>query len=255
MHLGRFELRDERVLGAVRFVDGVTGLPIRETPQIVGARVSQSGSGLTVIRAPAPLPSGLDHYVHRFRGPPHADEAAPGTVALTLEVRMPSGRYLARQVTLNFPRQAESAEQPDYLLNPIEVTLYPASTYGIEPLWAVLRLSILQQGSTPAIPLAGVVVSAVTPASAPNPNIVLGRGLSDRRGELLLVVPGLRPATLLSPETSVNLEARRDNTSPGLPDPDQLINAAGDEPWLAVAQRTNVVIAPGQTRVDQIAMG
>lgn len=252
MKVGRFELLDDRVLGAVRFIDAVTQLPIRDVVEIAGARTTQSASGFTVIRAPDSSPAELEHYFSRFRSAPHADEPNPGSIPLTLSVSTPGGRYLARQFTLSVPLQESDNTQPNYLFAPIEVTLYPAASYAIEPPWAIIRLRVVQQGVNPAVPLAGVLVSALT--RPPAPSAVLGRGLSDRRGETLLVVPGLRPVTMENPEFTVDLEARCDNGNPTIPDPDRLINAAGDEAWLNVAQLANVVIAPGRRTVSQLSI-
>jgi hypothetical protein len=79
--------------------------------------------------------------------------------------------------------------------------------------------------------------------------------MSDGRGETLVIVPGLRPATFSDPEFTVNLDARRDNTNPAIPNPDRLIHAVGDEEWFENAQLNDIVIAPGRRSVGQISMG
>ena len=44
MRIGRFLLNDDRVLAAVRFVDAVSGLPIRDAVDVAGARSSRNRS-------------------------------------------------------------------------------------------------------------------------------------------------------------------------------------------------------------------
>lgn len=249
MKIGRFELFDDRVMAAIRFIDAISLLPVREPVEVSGARTVRNTSGYTIICAPEPAPAELSSYFSRFRNELAADEPTAGTIPLTLTASVSGGRYLARQFTLALPLQETDSEQPNYLFNPVEVALYPAPIYPLERQWAVIRLRVFQ---LLAVPLAGVIVSATTAA---NPNLVLGRGLSDKRGETLIIVPGLRPATMDDPETTVNLVARRDNTNPAFPDPDRLIAAAADAPWLDSAQKADVVIAPGQLTVDQLAMG
>ena len=255
MQIGRFLLNDDRVLAAVRFVDAVSGLPVRDAVDVSGARTSRNRSGFTVIHAPAVITPELEHYFARFRAEPHEDEPAPASISLTLTAQPSGGRYLPRQFTLALPLQETEREQPNFLFAPLEVTLYPSPSYPLEAPWAVLRVSVTEQGTNPAVALAGVLVTALTQPAAPNPNSVLGRGMSDRRGEALIIVPGLRPATFSDPEFTVNLDARRDNTNPAIPNPDRLIHAAGDEEWFENAQLNDIVIAPGRRSVGQISMG
>ncbi|MBI1296759.1 hypothetical protein GC175_17525 [bacterium] len=255
MQLGRFLLNDDRVLAAVRFVDAVSGLPVRDAVDVSGARTRRNRSGFTVIHAPDVVTAELEHYFERFRADPHAAEPAPGSIPLTLTAQPSGGRYLPRQFTLALPLQEVDRAQPNFLFDPLEVTLYPSPSYPTESPWAILRVNVVEQATDPPVPLAGVLVTALTQPAAPNPNTVLGRGMSDRRGETLIIVPGLRPATFTDPEFTVNLDARRDNTNPTIPNPDRLINAAGDEEWFENAQLNDIVIAPGRRTVGQISMG
>ena len=255
MQIGRFLLNDDRVLAAVRFVDAVSGLPVRDAVDVSGARTSRNRSGFTVIHAPTVVTPELEHYFARFRADPHEDEPAPASIPLTLTAQPAGGRYLARQFTLALPLQEADQEQPNFLFAPLEVTLYPSPSYPLEAPWAVLRVNVVEQATDPPVPLAGVLVTALTQPAAPNPNTVLGRGMSDRRGETLIIVPGLRPATFSDPEFTVNLDARRDNTNPAIPNPDRLIHAIGNEEWFEDAQLNDIVIAPGRRSVGQISMG
>jgi len=222
---------------------------------VSGARTRRNRSGFIVIHAPSVVTPELEHYFERFRAEPHEDEPAPASIPLTLTAQPSGGRYLPRQFTLALPLQATDREQPNFLFDPVDVTLYPSPSYPLEAPWAILRVNVTEQGTNPAVALAGVLVTVLTQPAAPNPNSVLGRGMSDSRGETLVIVPNLRPATFSDPEFTVNLDARRDNTNPTIPNPDRLINAAGDEEWFESAQLNDIVIAPGRRTVGQISMG
>src|SRR5688500_16438654 len=85
---------DERVLGGVRFLDAVTRLPV-DIPLKVSSDVEvkwiRTKRGVFAIRV-IPGLDGADS---------DALDAEPGSIALDITVRDPSGQYLARRRTLH----------------------------------------------------------------------------------------------------------------------------------------------------------
>ena len=215
------DLLDRRVLGGVRFVDGVTGLPISRM-LVVGApnvRWIRNRSG-DYVAAAAP---GLAAHTRTFAAPP----AAPplGSVAVAITVSDPLGEYVARRATVTLPRDPDPAhgDQAGSLFRPVGVPLYPAPVARTAPGWAVLRVTV--RGNTPDSRLPGALLKVVQDVT----QRVLARGLADARGEALVAVPGI-PVTTFStgpgPVLATQVAARLQVFAPAAgaepSDPDQL---------------------------------
>jgi hypothetical protein len=227
----RRERIDRRVLGALRFLDAATraqvGGPLRVEAEGVG--LVRNASGLyVVVRAP-----GFEEYTAAFDAPP----AGVASRDVVFTVRDPARRYLARRVTVRFPRAPQPANAGDVapLFRPVDVPLYHAPAAAVAPGWAVLRVRVRDQADNP---LAGALLLVV-----PDPNPaggVLARGLSDSRGEALVAVPGI-PVTnwgaddeeVTTPTVKVKVRAVFDppagpnQTAPPPPDPDDIEARAG----------------------------
>jgi hypothetical protein len=118
----------------------------------------------------------------------------------------------------------------------VALTLYPAAAAVLRPGWTVLRLR-LQADDDPALGAANVLVEAALPAALGLP---LRRTLTDRRGEALLVIPGVPPLMPgnggLTTEFDIGLSfvvdesivARSDAASFEIPDPDQVLRRLAD---------------------------
>jgi hypothetical protein len=247
MQVGRFELVDRRVLGALRFVDAASGLPVRGLVALEGARAVRNGAGLYVLLAPEPPLPALATYADSFRAPPIAPPA--GSVALAIIAR-PTGPYLARAVALRLPLQAADPAADPYLLRPVELRLFPAPSYEGEPGWALVRAAVREPGAAPTAPRAGVLLHVLRSPGGE----LLGAGVSDARGQALLAVAGLRMPSLAAPNVAVTLEARRDTrlAAGSPPDLDEIGAAPADAPWLKRAELAGVTIAPGRTSVVSI---
>jgi len=101
----RVELVDRRVLGAVRYVDATTGVPIRRPLDVDGAgvRALRNLRGLYVLcEAPE-----LARYADSFPSPPL--NPAPESLLVTMTVSDPGGRFLPRRHTLLLPRDPNPA--------------------------------------------------------------------------------------------------------------------------------------------------
>lgn len=213
------EMLDRRVLAALRFRDAVTGATVAGPLDVraPGVRWIRNRRGWWVL-AQAP---GLEAHTRAFMAPPAAP--AIGSAALVVRVADPAGRYLPRVAALALPRDPDPAKaaKPESLFQPLEVDLFPSPAAPVSPNWAVLRVSASGAGG----PLAGALLRVVRKAS---PTTVLGRGMTDARGEALVAVAGIPVTTWEEGQGSVlatEVEARVDlfwQAGAGPPDPDAL---------------------------------
>jgi hypothetical protein len=246
------ELLDRRVLGAVRFVDAVTGLEVAVPLQVTspGVRWIWNRRGWGVI-ADAP---GLHHHTETFPAPPAGD--AIGSRRVELGIVDPSGAYLARRVTIALPRDPdpEHAAAPGSLFRPVEARMFRSPAAGVSLAWAVVRVSVSAAGTGRG--LGGVLVRVLRGAAAP---VVMASGMSDRRGEALVAVPGVPVTTfgsganVLATEVSVTLQAIVDPDGREPPDPDDLETRLG-APGIRSASVEDVALASGRTVVQAIAV-
>lgn len=193
--LHELERVEWRVLGALRPVDGVTGMPLgRDGPALriagEGARIVRNRSGLYVIREWAALAA----HGASFAQPPAAP--APGARTLELAVDDPSGRWLPRLVRVGLPRGPDpAAAAEDSLFSPVALPLYPAPAAELGTNWCALRLSVSDAADGAA--LGGALLRVVAGGA------VLARGLSDWRGEALVPVAGVPVTTWSEDEDAV----------------------------------------------------
>ena len=225
---------EHRVLGAVEFVDAITGARVGDPLAVSGSglQLRATGSGLYAITAA----TGLETHTEAFDAPP----ATPAALSLpfTLAVSDRQRRYLPRSAQLLLPRRATPPSDADSVLAPLRVPLYPAGTRPLDGLWAVLRASVfvLVQGRRVGIANAWLTLTPTLPDLAPT------RALTDAQGEALLAftgVPPIRPASgedgdpdvVYSREFTATLRvalhrdmAWRADASPPMPlaDPDQI---------------------------------
>jgi hypothetical protein len=238
------------VLGAVRFLDAVTGLRILD-PLVVsapGVRWLRNRLGYYVI-ADAP---GLARATESFGEQPA--DVPVGSVPIALTVRDPGGRYLPRRGTLRLPRDPDPsrADEPESLFRPVDVRLFPAPAAGTAPGWALIRATVFAGQTDRGLP--GALVRVLRQRDGRH----LASGLSDRRGEALVAVPGIPVTTweegegpVLATQVEVTLKAHFDPNAADPPDPDDLearhlgLSASGD---------VNRSLASGQTLVATLAV-
>ncbi len=188
MRLLEWERLDRRVLGAIRFLDAATELPVRRPLHIEGdgIRLIRNRSHDYVIHRAA----GLETHLDQFESPPAAPEL--GSLELELTVSDPSRHYLTQRVSLALPRDPDpaNAASPDSLFQPIPVPLYPSSVLAVGGNWSVLRLAVSQPPVAPASegePIAGALVRVVRQEDSQ----IIARGMSDARGQALIIIPGI----------------------------------------------------------------
>lgn len=211
------ELLEDRILGAVRWIDETTQQPIAHALVARGRqlRFIRNLSGLSIIVHA----DGLEAYSRTFdldRLPP-GQVVANGARSFEGQVEDPTGQYLPRKFTLALPRNASPAllppdnrRPPDSLFTPIDLALLPAPAARLPAGFAQVRVLITDangQGLRNA--LARVV--------ATTGNAVLGCGLADARGEALVAIPGLKhfaPGATAAAVVTVETEARLEIIEP-----------------------------------------
>ena len=199
-----------RVLGALRFVDATTGVPIERSLRVdaPGASLVRNRSGLYVIRDWGVLAA----HASEFLAPPATP--APGSQTLGLSVTDPAGGYLPVAAQVHLPRASDPAQAAaaNSLFQPAVVPLYPSASAPVGANWAVLHVSLTETASGDAL---GGALLRVRSNGA-----VLARGLTDWRGEALVPVVGV-PVTTFSEnanavvisEINVSLQAAFDSAS------------------------------------------
>jgi hypothetical protein len=233
------ERLDRRVLGAVRFVDVTTRLPvhaplnvragvveIEDTPRgyrmTGGVPIRSTPRGYYVLeRAP-----GLEDFEaalakDAFAAPP--DEPAVGAVAVTLTVVDDrERRYLPRRWTVRLPRDTDR-DSSESLFQAVEVAMFPSPAARTSPGWAVLRASLVDNATSAPLPGALLLVRRASDGTT------LGRGLSDDRGEALVSIAGIPVTTwgegagpVLATRVDATLAVAANPGAPKPPDPDDL---------------------------------
>ena len=218
-------LSDRRVLAALLLEDQVSGLPLRRSLRVsLGGRdLPRNRRGLYIVgHAP-----GLEPHGRQFEAPPPAP--AVGAVRVSLLVQDGLGHYLPRRYSLALPRDPDPAQrrQSGSLFQPARVRLYPSPSAPVRRSWSLVRISVSRAGK----PVAGVFFQVQGEGR------IWGRGISDPRGEALLVVAGV-PITrfasgaadgaVLSRELQLELEASWSTDRVWPLDPDELEQAHED---------------------------
>ena len=236
-----------RIWAAVRFVDAGSAhaLDVPLDVRADGARFVRNRAGMFVLMSvdqPAARRDEFAAYEAAFDPVP-----ALAALSVSASVRDPLQRYLPRRFSLALPRADVPAGPAAPRFVPQQVVLDPAPSAGVSPTWAVLRVSVRHAGQ----PAANVVLR-LQPAGG---GALLGRGMSDARGEALVVAAGIAQvnvgagALVVVEEIAAELVASHDPAADPalLPDPDVLALQAG------VLRRTlNLNLASGRTEALRI---
>jgi hypothetical protein len=223
------ETLERRVLGAIQFVDAVTGSRVMETVQVAGdgLLLKRGREGRIVIWKA----TGLETHTDAFANPPVEPALESMTVALAISEA--GTHYLPRRASIRLPRDPNpaNANNNSSLFQPITIRLLPSPAALVAASTAIVYLSVRDEDTE--APLAGALVRVLRASDS----AVLGRGMSDWRapvaGEALVAVPGI-PVTsfnagdggaVMTTQVDVNIEVIFDpDLSPleELPDPDDL---------------------------------
>lgn len=187
-----------RVWAAVRFVDAASSRPIEGPLQLhaAGARWQHNHSGLHVLMQldePAARRDELAAHEAAFDPVPAVDP-----IVLDASVADPLGRWLPRRFDIDLPRAALPEGRAAPRFAPLTIVLDPAPAATLLPTWAVLRVSLRHAGRPAA--------HAVLRLQRPGGGALYGRGLSDARGEALVVAAGIAQLTVGEGEVVVQRE-------------------------------------------------
>jgi hypothetical protein len=171
-----------RVWTALRFVDGMTGRAIERALKVTlpGAQTLMNRAGLVVItQVDEPKVSRKD-----FAAVEAAFDPIPASPALTLvgTVSDPERAFLPRSFSVDLPRPS-GADQ----FTPVSIALDPTPATPVLGTWAVLRISVRNAGKPAA--------QAALRVRRASGGAVIGRGLTDARGEALVAVVGVAQVT------------------------------------------------------------
>lgn len=213
------ERLDRRVLGAVRVVSSVTGLPLDAPVVMSGATVVRNRRGDYVLMA-VDGTDVFDDYLATFDAPPTSP--TPESVDVTLRVDDFSGRYLPRRFTLALPRSPNPADA-DSIFIAHTVPLFPAPALAVGMNWALVRVAVRENGTN--APLAGALIQVIN-----EDDDLIGAGMSDERGEALVAVAGLKlisagggNGNVTTTEFEVTLRAKVDPAASYPTNPDILV--------------------------------
>ena len=215
---------DRRVLGAFRWIDAISRKPVRDKLPVRSAslKLLAKDSGIYVV-LDAP---GMSALTTQF----DVTSPWPAPAAFEVQVDDASRQYLPRRAQVAFPRALAPLSEPGSVLAPQRIDLYPGPAAPTAPNWAVLRLSV-RDGSKNGLPW------AVTRVLRTSDNAVLATGMTDRRGEGLLAIPGLGVrananggGAVMESSVAVTVQAVFDpsvlnQNADWVPDPDLLLQA------------------------------
>jgi hypothetical protein len=200
-----------RVWTALRFVDGMTGRAIQRPLQVAvkGLRTVMNRAGLVVVmQVDEPAVSRK-----KFEDVEAAFDPIPVSPALTIagSVSDPERAFLPRSFSFDLPRAA-GADQ----FTPVSITLDPSPATPVLATWAVLRISVRNAGKPAA--------QASLRVRRTSGGAVIGRGLTDARGEALVAVVGVAQVTpgvgvlVVETEIDATVDAHFDPDAPaGVP--------------------------------------
>ena len=241
---------DRRVLAGFRCVDAITGRTVLESLSVDAAplAVRRNNSGIfAVVDGPKMTQATL-----QFLAPPAA--SWPPTTKFPIAIQDPGFSYLPRRATIGVPQPLPgSAATPDGvppLPTPQDILLFPTPAALISPNWAVVRVSVVSNASTPA-PLPWAVIQVQLTGNPP------AQGLTDSNGEALLAVKGLGltlsssgSGSVTETTTAATVAAWFDPSSlkqrPGwVSNPDDILGNLSSTQWKKASQ--SVQLGPGQT--------
>ncbi len=202
-----------RILGAVRFLD-------RSTESLITIPMQLDGNNLQFIRNRLycyviKSVSTLSEHTKQFEQPP--EEPPFGSLSYLLTVTDPKNKYLPQQFTIRLPKDhdQEQNNNANSLFRPIDIKLFPSPCAPLNLNWSTIRVTIVYtaDGFTGEKPAAGALLLVRRVSD----NAIIARGLSDKRGEALVIIPGI-PITNFSEEdngeTSDETDSDEDTTDP-----------------------------------------
>ena len=171
---------ERRILGAMRLVNAVSSLPISHPISIVGEglRLVRNLHGEYVI-LDAP---GLSEHTRAFETPPGAP--AVQSIKIPVNITDPLGEFLPQRFVVELPRYADPTKA-NSIFKPVLIPLYLGPTARSEINWVLVHATVREQTSRKRLPWTLIHVRKKSDDE------LLATGMSDSRGEALIVVAGI----------------------------------------------------------------
>jgi hypothetical protein len=249
----RLEAVDRRVIGALQFVDAVTGLPVVfparievRGAEIAGApvdlalheraiKLQQNRTGLVVIFS-APF---FEGYSGTFEAPAAPPQTAADPLRLRLAIADAGSSYLPQAFAIDLPRSLDPGA-PTSMYDAVRIGLLRSPNAPVQDGWAVLRVRVSAAGTDPPAPLPGVLLRVFRLPRAAG-DLPIGLGMTEWRGrtcgEALVPVTDVqrfRPGTggnVIETDQAIEIEATRHSGFTGdaatLPDVAALVAGTG----------------------------
>ncbi|NNE64328.1 MAG: hypothetical protein HKN34_09615 [Gammaproteobacteria bacterium] len=185
---------DRRYLGVLKCIDRATGFHLSQHMRLESDELSflRNRSNLYVISKAI----GLEQHSNAFEKAPTLP--ATGSIAFDVEISDPKHDYLPRTLVIDLPRDADPAnlDNNNTLFKAIDVQLYAAPKAQIMANWSTVRVSVMRDdGPLGKQPVAAALLRVIRESD----DEVLSSGLSDQRGEALVIIPGI-PITQFADE-------------------------------------------------------
>ncbi len=237
---------DRRCLGALKCVDRATGFHLSQHMQFEAEELSflRNRSNLYVIKKA----TGLEQYVNAFEQAPTT--IPTGTLSFDVEVNDPKREYLPRTVAIDLPRDANPAnlDNDNSLFKAVEVQLYAAPNAKIMANWSIVRVSVMRANATLGNqPVAAALLRVIRESD----DEILSSGLSDQRGEALVIVPGI-PITQFADDDDDGPGGGTGGGGPPAPAP-VVISEIPARLEVSVASRSNWPVNPDLLELNHAA--
>ena len=192
---------DRRILGAIRFVDTASEAVITDSlnlkPEKSMTFVRNLSNNYVITAA-----EGFEDYIREFEKAPKYD--ADKAEEFTVEVKDPSGRYLPRKFSVQIPRNPDPGNKDGdgrfkvgSVFRAQEVKLYRSPIAGCCAAWSMIRVTVVR-GWGGKYPVRGAILT-VKGKTGDFKDQVLAEGISDERGEALLMAPQVPTLTFEEP--------------------------------------------------------
>lgn len=215
-----FETLEREMVCALRFIDGATGKTIREAVHVSapGVKLFRKSNGDVIILE------------------------SDGSAVKTLDIQPATPDYLPRRYALNLPRPGNAGDAGS-IFEPVELPLYPSTTYPITGNAATLHITVKRKADAKLI--AGALVRIVR---ADKPSFI-AKSITNTVGEALIIV-GSAPLTVQNGGNPTRvIDAQLD-----------ILVAENDETYVAeselsTARRRILIVNPDELEANRLTLG
>jgi len=176
-------LIDRRVLGALELVDAATSERITAPMKLSSEslRFVRNRSGLHVVNGLTPRTEDertLAEHLDAFEEAPGG--LADGALSFDITIENPAGLYVPRTYEIDLPRGDEAGTA-------LKVEMFASPAAPIGQNWSGIRATLSKESPDGDVPLAGARLTLLRDSD----DALLGRGISDHRGEVLGIAVGI----------------------------------------------------------------